>query len=378
MSRPQTFAGGLRAVWGAVLLAAAVCLSPAPAFAHTAGAGEGEKTLSVEEVLARVRAVTPADGESGLRWDPLLQSGVLTAGEHRAVFLTGKAGESGPALIDNSEVVTAPQPWLEGGELRFPEGFAAQVQAALKRRADDDRSRFRIAAIIVDPGHGGKDPGAIGNFVINGKPFKSVEKEIALKTAKLLHARLASSYRDKRIILTRTGDTYPSLEDRTNLANSVPLKENEAVIYISLHANANLNRSARGFEIWYLKPDYRRTVIDRSKYADAQEVIPIINAMMEEEFTTESVIMARSILKRMEEDLGTQIPSRGLKAEEWFVVKNSRMPAVLVELGFVTNEKDALLMSDEGYLRKMSEAVYKGVGDFITLFERSGGFTVTK
>jgi N-acetylmuramoyl-L-alanine amidase len=202
-----------------------------------------------------------------------------------------------------------------------------------------------------------------------------VEKDLTLTVSRHLHARLSAAYPDKRVLLTRQGDTYPTLEDRVAIANSVPLKENEAIVFISIHANASFNKAARGYEVWYLSPDYRRTVIDRSKYADSAEVIPILNAMLEEEFTTESIMIAQAILKQFEETLGKSVPSRGMKAEEWFVVRNARMPSVLVELGFVTNQEDALLMADEAYLRKLSEALYKGITDFVTIFERSGGFT---
>ncbi|MCL2319085.1 MAG: N-acetylmuramoyl-L-alanine amidase, partial [Treponema sp.] len=114
------------------------------------------------------------------------------------------------------------------------------------------------------------------------------------------------------------------------------------------------------------------------KYSDSKEVIPILNSMLEEELTTESILMARSILKRLDEGVGKLLPSRGLKAEEWFVVRNARMPSVLVELGFVTNETDALLMNDDTYLKNLSEALYKGITDFVALFERSGGFTAVQ
>jgi N-acetylmuramoyl-L-alanine amidase len=97
--------------------------------------------------------------------------------------------------------------------------------------------------------------------------------------------------------------------------------------------------------------------------------------MLEEEFTTESIMIAQAITKRIVEAMGGSIPSRGIKAEEWFVVRNAHMPSVLVELGFVTNEEDALLMTDDAYLKKLSEAIYKGIADFIATFEGSGGFT---
>jgi N-acetylmuramoyl-L-alanine amidase len=85
--------------------------------------------------------------------------------------------------------------------------------------------------------------------------------------------------------------------------------------------------------------------------------------------------MGRSILNRMEEELGNLIPNRGLKAEKWFVVKNAQMPAVLVELPFVTNQRDAEIMADDTYLQRFSGAIYKGIVDFVAAFERTGGFT---
>jgi N-acetylmuramoyl-L-alanine amidase len=157
--------------------------------------------------------------------------------------------------------------------------------------------------------------------------------------------------------------------------NAVPLRENEAIIFISIHANASFNKDARGYEVWYLSPDYRRSVIDKSKFTESAEVISIRNAMLEEEFTTESIMIARNVTEQLNAALGGTIPSRGIKAEEWFVVRNARMPSVLIELGFVTNREDALLMADDGHLQKTAEAIYKGIAAFISSFERSGGFT---
>jgi N-acetylmuramoyl-L-alanine amidase len=85
--------------------------------------------------------------------------------------------------------------------------------------------------------------------------------------------------------------------------------------------------------------------------------------------------MAQLIMNQFKETLGPAIPSRGIKAEDWYVVKNARMPSVLVELGFVTNEADALLMTNETHLQKFSQALYKGITQFVTVFEHSGGFT---
>jgi N-acetylmuramoyl-L-alanine amidase len=331
------------------------------------------KVLGLDEALRILGA--PPLGDLQFRWDPFFQGGVIAAAGHYLAFRAGKDGEEGFVMIDGREFLTLPVPYVEKGLLRFPETFVSALRATLDQSVLDDQFRFRIAAIIVDPGHGGKDTGAIGTHTVNEKTLQIVEKDITLKVSKELHARLSAAYPDKRVLLTREGDTYPSLENRVDIANAVPLKENEAIIFISVHANASFNKAARGYEVWYLSPEYRRTVIDADKYDSPADIISIHNAMLEEEFTTESIMMAQSILKRFDEAIGGSMPSRGIKAEEWFVVRNVRMPSVLVELGFVTNEEDARLMSDEGHLKKFSDALYKGIIDFITLFERSGGFT---
>jgi N-acetylmuramoyl-L-alanine amidase len=259
--------------------------------------------------------------------------------------------------------------------LIFPETFITQVNSTFSRYVEEDRSRFRIAAIIIDPGHGGKDPGTQGKHTIGGKALELSEKDITLKIAQQVHASLTAAFPDKRVLLTRNSDVTKSLDERVDLANSVPLTGNESAIYISVHCNASRNKDAKGFEVWYLSPGYRRQILDRAGSTVPKEVLPILNSMLEEELTTESILMARHILTRLEESVGKTTPSRGLKAEEWFVVRNAKMPSVLVELLFLSNEDDFLLMRDDTYLKKLSEALYKGISDFIALFERSGGFT---
>ncbi|MDR0553203.1 MAG: N-acetylmuramoyl-L-alanine amidase [Treponema sp.] len=330
------------------------------------------RSLSLEETI---KQFTFAGEAPEFRWDPLLGAGVFSIGGRYIAFAAGSAGEEGMILLDGREVLSVFTPYLDWGILRFPESFVTTLRNILGPAVRED-TRFRIAAIIVDPGHGGKDPGAIGNPTIGGKAVQVIEKEVNLKVSRLLHARLSTAFPDKQVLLTRQGDTYPTLEERVSIANSAPLRDNEAAIYISIHANYNFNKNARGYEVWYLPPEYRRTVIEEDKYADAADVLPILNAMLEEEFTTESIMMARSIMRQIDAVMGKVIPSRGIKAEDWYVVRNARMPAVLVELGFVSNDEDARILTDDNHLRNYAEALYKGINDFVAAFERSGGFSV--
>jgi N-acetylmuramoyl-L-alanine amidase len=241
-------------------------------------------------------------------------------------------------------------------------------------RDTERASRFSIAAILIDPGHGGKDSGAIGEFGTGKDRLRILEKDVVLAVGADVYARLQAQWPDKRILLTRTGDTFPSLDARVDKANDVPLGANEAIIYISIHANASFNKAASGYEVWYLNPEYRRTVVDPKKAEGVDKnVLPILNAMLEEEYTTESVFLARSILGGMKTSIGDVSIDRGIREEEWFVVRNAKMPSVLVEVGFVTNEAEARLLSDKEHLRKLGDGIYNGVVDFVDYFEHRKG-----
>jgi N-acetylmuramoyl-L-alanine amidase len=374
-------------VFSLLLSARLFAQNAAPAGASAVAAVDPARTpaavsprlLTLDETITALGAA--ADGiQAGFRWDPFLRGGVFSLGDHHGAFVAAHtAGETGFLLLDSREVFAVPMPYLERGNLVFPDVFVQTAGAVFSRTFEEDASRFRIAAIIIDAGHGGKDSGAVGNVTINGRQRRVVEKEITLAASRQLRDRLSGAYSDKRVLMTREGDTFPSLEERTVIANSVPLKDNEAIIYISIHANASVNKNARGYEVWYLSPDYRRDVLDKNVSENYGEAISrIFGTMLEEEFTTESIIIARSILKAFDQAMEKSMPSRGLKAEEWFVVRNSRMPAVLVELGFVTNPEDAAIMTGDASLRKLTDALYNGITEFVAFFESSGGLTAAQ
>ncbi|HAC31354.1 MAG TPA: N-acetylmuramoyl-L-alanine amidase, partial [Treponema sp.] len=146
------------------------------------------------------------------------------------------------------------------------------------------------------------------------------------------------------------------------------------ILYVSVHVNASLDKKASGYEVWYLSPGYRRNVIDKNS-VDDKELYTVMNSMMEEEYTTESILIAKFIMDGLQAQVGSQSSSRGIKAEEWFVVRNSNMPAVLIELGFVTNQKEAALLATDSYKQKLSLGIFNGLAAFVTHFERSRGFT---
>ena len=330
------------------------------------------QTMSLDETLASLSGI--GAGAAQFRWDPFFASGTFTVGRHEATFASGRAGETGAVLLDRRDILTLPLPYAESGDIRFPAGFVNEVKSAFLGYIEEARSRFRVAAIVIDPGHGGRDPGAIASHTVNGRTIRLVEKYLVLDVSLQLYALLTASFPDKQVLLTRDTDKTLTLEDRVNVANAIPMAENEVAIFVSVHSNASFNRNARGFEVFYLRPGYRREVLDRGASPGNEDVFGILNSMMEQTLATESILLANSIIGRLGEKVGHLKPNRGIKPAEWFVVRNARMPAVLVELGFKTNETDALLLYDDAHLKKLTRAVYKGISDFIAFFERSGGF----
>ena len=326
--------------------------------------------LSLDETLTAINSISN-NRPIKFRWDPFLRNGIFSYGEHSGTFTIGaKDGDAGYLLFDNRELFNVPLPYNNNGALIFPQGFVDTLKTTFSRMHENDTSRFRVSTIIIDPGHGGRDPGAVGNLMIDGIRTQVFEKDIVLKVGLALRDRLNETYPDKRILMTRDTDVFYSLEYRSDMANAVHVNENESIIFISIHANAAQNANARGYEVWHITSDHRRTLINSSQHNYSADIIEIYNRLLEEEFTTESILLANSIMDGLGRAFGNTMPSRGRKANDWFVVRNSRMPAVLVELGFVSNQQDAILMTSEEGLHKFTESLYNGISSFIGIFER--------
>ncbi|WP_058486566.1 N-acetylmuramoyl-L-alanine amidase [Defluviitalea phaphyphila] len=182
--------------------------------------------------------------------------------------------------------------------------------------------------LVLDPGHGGKDPGAIGNGLY--------EKELNLDISLRLYDLLKNNSEDIKVYITRTSDTYPTLQDRSNLANEV-----EADIFLSVHNNSFYS-THRGTEVLY----YPTSTSDSSELTGK--------------------IMAQIFQKYLVETLGTQ--DRGIKERpELYVLRTTKMPAVIVEIAFVSNVEDANLLKSDSFKQNAAEALYKGI---IDIFEK--------
>lgn len=228
-------------------------------------------------------------------------------------------------------------------------------------------SESEVKTIIIDPGHGGKDPGAIG-------PKGLKEKDVVLRTSRILKEKLKKIYPNKRIFLTRSNDSFIDLEKRTDIANDVANKEG-VTIFISIHANGSPSPSARGFETYFLIPDIKRQIISDGALSNDKEINSILNNMLNNEIIKESIELATYIQNGISKYIGKKSPNRGTKDASYIVIHKTKMPAVLVELGFITNKIEENYLGQYSYLAKICTGITDGLQKFIKFFESSKGFT---
>ncbi|MCH7598898.1 MAG: N-acetylmuramoyl-L-alanine amidase [Myxococcales bacterium] len=225
-----------------------------------------------------------------------------------------------------------------------------------------------IRTVVIDPGHGGKDPGAIG---IGGLR----EKDVNLRLAKMIGERL--EHRGFTVVFTRSKDLSLSLEERTVIAEAA-----YGDIFVSIHANASTRRGTRGIEIYSLDENHERHSLDvaaRENGVSRSEVDSLQRAMAKlhvSEVSEHSVRLAKSVHDSLMPGLRKkyrEVPDLGVKKGPFYVLFLSSMPAILLESGFLTNKHDAKLLRDKSYLMAMAEHIAAGLGDY-----RSRGQQVAK
>ena len=298
-----------------------------------------------------------------LLWDPLTRKGILIKGRDSVAFFA----DEHILLFNGKEAVYDAAIVYEQGEIRFSGETANRITNFFMKNRDSRTAgtEFKVAAIILDPGHGGRDSGTSSSFEVDGIPVIFKEKNMVLDQALALEEMLKKKYPNKEILLTRRNDIYPTLEERVELANSYVPGPGEGIIYISLHGNASLNTKAKGYEVWYLPEDYRRQIVGIRD----DDIQPVLNTLMEEEFTLESKKLAGFVLDELDKRFDDPELNRGLKEESWFVVRNAMMASILIESGFISNREETALMRRPEYLKRINDGIYNGIVNFVDFFE---------
>lgn len=237
--------------------------------------------------------------------------------------------------------------------------------------ADDSRDHWRLDCIVIDAGHGGRDPGAVQNNVR--------EKDVALNVSLRVGA-LVEQHLGIRVVYTRRDDRFIELAERGRIAN-----ESCGKLFVSIHANSANNRSARGTETFFLgmaRSESARRVMERENSVIAMESDPNLYSGMDDSAII-MYTMAQSSYQRMSESLAASIEnqfvnranrnSRGVKQAGFLVLWRASMPAVLVELGFLSNADEARYLSSTRGQEELAWSVFEGIRAYKLEYDRGLG-----
>lgn len=221
-----------------------------------------------------------------------------------------------------------------------------------------EKNKWRFSTIIIDPGHGGKDPGAVG---YRG----TLEKDIALDVAKRLEKKITKNMKIKTV-LTRDEDIFLKLGERTKIAN-----ENNGSLFISIHANAATDRRASGFETFLIGPNKNEAAV---RVAARENAVLELEGFSGKQLTNEDLIKAtiaqsafasksEQFAALVQEEIGKRVQgkNRGVKQAGFYVLMGASMPNVLVELGFISNLAEEKKLRSSQYREVLATAIFRAV-----------------
>ncbi len=244
---------------------------------------------------------------------------------------------------------------------RGPESGTGSAEAPLATPAALDRAVFPLGVrrIVLDPGHGGKNPGTQG-------PNGLAEKTLALDIAKRLTVLLEDS--SFEVAMTRKRDVFVPLEDRARYAN-----ETEGDLFVSIHLNYIEAREVRGIETYYLGPteDPYLTELAAAENQDAGYSMADYRRVLDQVYAgvrnDESRQLARSVQRALYNSLRRVNPglqNRGVKKAPFIVLTGTEMPAILAEVSCLSNANEARLLMTPGYRQYIAEALFRGISSY--------------
>lgn len=327
----------------------------------------------------------------GRNYLPLISASLSTGWDYDYDFLTQKV------TLDKEDkeisFIVGDNFFLKNGKLCLLNNFARFYQGAIfvslafcqqeltekvflpkERFVSPKKQFYKIKTIIIDPGHGGKDPGAIG--------WRGVqEKEVNLKISRYLKKILAE--KGLKVVLTRNSDRFISLKKRTKIAD-----ENKDAFFISIHANSarGKKRSPHGFEVYYLSEkmdDWTRAVAKRENavfqfmpeenYSLSKNANISLWDIIYTENRIESMELAKAICRGLDKE--TNLRNRDIKGANFYVLRGIDLPGVVVEVGFLSNPKEEAKLKNSAYQYKIAEGIARGIMSFKREYERTNGWT---
>ena len=254
------------------------------------------------------------------------------------------------------------------------------ILAALFCTALPAGDRLRLSTVVIDPGHGGKDAGAVS------RDQKTLEKTLVLDISKTLADKIRAAYPDVKVILTRSDDRYVTLNDRADIANKA-----EANLFISVHINSIAKTAPNGFSVHVLGQSSQK---NRDLYAGNMEMVRRENSviLLEDDYTTtyggfdpndpesyifmnlmqnsnleQSVRFAQTVQKHLQ---GGPIKNdRSLSQDPFLVLWRTAMPAVLLELGFISNDADLAMLRQKSRRDELADRVFEAFREYKTIYD---------
>jgi N-acetylmuramoyl-L-alanine amidase len=232
--------------------------------------------------------------------------------------------------------------------------------------ARGDRSLIRalglkIGRIVIDPGHGGHDTGTIGP---NGLEEKDLVLDVGRRLGKLLQSRLGAD-----VVFTRKDDTFIPLETRTSIAN-----QEQADLFVSIHANSSRDPDARGVETYYLNFTSSAEALDVAARENAAsdksvyELQDLVKKIALKEKIEESREFASNVQRALHSGLAAKSPGirdRGVKKAPFVVLIGANMPSILAEISFVSNPGDERRLQTPDYRQRIAESLYRGISKYV-------------
>lgn len=242
--------------------------------------------------------------------------------------------------------------------------------------------KLKLSTVVIDAGHGGNDPGCVSS------DKKTYEKTLTLDISRRLASKISAAYPDVKVIQTRTGDKFVTLDDRPQIANKAG-----ANLFISIHINATTSKSPSGYSVHVLGQSSKK---NRDLYANNMEVCKRENSviLLEDDYSTkymgfdpsdpesyifmllmqnahleQSVRFAQIINKNLA--AGPLKVDRGLHQDPFYVLWKTAMPSVLVELGFISNTADLAILRDEKKRDQLADCLFKAFKEYKILYDSS-------
>ena len=242
----------------------------------------------------------------------------------------------------------------------------------VKEKIERARTRWFIDTVVLDPGHGGKDPGTLR------RRGRLNEKDIALDIALRL-GRLLETKGKLRVVYTRKTDTFLPLWKRTQIANNANGK-----LFISIHVNACDNRKISGVEFYLLRPGRSEEAIavaekensvikleteaDREKYNGYDDISNILANMVFSAYMKDSERLAEIVSRKFTEIV--PMKNRGVRQAGFYVLIGASMPSLFCELGYISNREDERKLNSPRYRQLIAQALYESIVEFKNVCEK--------